>query len=145
MSRPTARRTPGRSPLEHGPGTTSPRPGRIGAFGDRVRAFGGGMSGVQVRHGGQPQRGEPAGAVHRHRFGDHAHMVATLVEQRDPAQDHPMRMGEQLGGSAGAGTHRKVGELVDFVAGQGAEPGGEGDIVRPRKWITRWVARSASR
>ena len=70
----------------------------------------------------QTKRFERSASVDGHRFGDHAHMITALIEQRAAPGNEPMAALLKHWHPARPWPGRQAGELIGAVPGQGPEP-----------------------
>ncbi len=70
---------------------------------------------------GQTERLKPARTVYRNRFSDDADVVASFVEERDPAYHEVVRAVRKHRHSFGSVLVADFREFVDVVTGEGAE------------------------
>jgi hypothetical protein len=69
-----------------------------------------------------PKRFEWSASMDGHRLGDHAHVVATLIEQRARPGDKPVTAPLKHRHLAWAWADRQAGELIGAIPGESAEP-----------------------
>lgn len=96
-------------------------------------AFVGTVGWFQVPHIGQPQGCEVAVAFGRHDPGGDTDVVATVVEDGYPLDDHPVGECDDQRHSVVARFHGDVRELVGVLAGGAGEVFGEVVVVLGQK------------
>src|SRR5581483_7680793 len=93
-----------------------------GPLGWRIMAFLAAVAWLKVGGLRHPKRFKRPAVVDGNRLGDHAHVVAALVQQHAPPCNKPMGALLKHRHLAGTWPDRQASELIDAVPGEGAEP-----------------------